>query len=53
MAISILAACQTEPATVERTSEVTATVTAIDLPGGWSRSGARKATSSPSRRTRT
>jgi hypothetical protein len=32
MAISILAACQTEPATVERTSEVTATVTAIDLP---------------------
>ena len=33
MAISILAACQTEPATVERTSEVTATVTAIDLPG--------------------
>ena len=32
MAVGILAACQTEPATVERTSEVTATVTAIDLP---------------------
>jgi hypothetical protein len=32
MAVGMLAACQTEPATVERTSEVTATVTAIDLP---------------------
>jgi hypothetical protein len=29
----ILAACQTEPATVERTSEVTATVVATDVPG--------------------
>jgi len=33
MAVGILAACQTEPATVERTSEVTATVVATDLPG--------------------
>ena len=33
MAVGILAACQTEPATVERTSEVTATVAAIDVPG--------------------
>jgi uncharacterized lipoprotein len=32
MAVGILAACQTEPTTVERTSEVTATVTAIDVP---------------------
>ena len=32
MAFGLLAACQTEPATVERTSEATATVTAIDLP---------------------
>jgi hypothetical protein len=32
MAVGILAACQTEPAMVERTSEVTATVTAIDVP---------------------
>lgn len=32
MALGMLAACQTKPATVERTSEVTATVTAIDLP---------------------
>jgi hypothetical protein len=32
MALGLLAACQTEPATVERTSEATATVTAIDLP---------------------
>jgi hypothetical protein len=32
MALGMLAACQTEPATVERTSEVTATVTAIELP---------------------
>jgi hypothetical protein len=32
MAMGILVACQTEPATVERTSEVTATVTAIDVP---------------------
>jgi uncharacterized lipoprotein len=32
MAIGILAACQTKPATVERTSEVTATVAAIDVP---------------------
>ena len=31
MAVSLLAACQTEPAMVERTSEVTATVAAIDL----------------------
>jgi hypothetical protein len=33
LALGILAACQTRPATVERASEVTATVTAIDLPG--------------------
>jgi uncharacterized lipoprotein len=32
VAVGMLAACQTEPATVERTSEVTATVTAIDVP---------------------
>ena len=32
LAVVTLAACQTEPATVERVSEVTATVTAIDLP---------------------
>ena len=32
LVIGILAACQTEPATVERTSEVTATVAAIDVP---------------------
>ena len=31
MAVSLLAACQTEPAMVERTSEMTATVAAIDL----------------------
>jgi hypothetical protein len=33
MAVGMLAACQTEPATVERTSEVAATVVAIDVPG--------------------
>jgi hypothetical protein len=32
LALGILAACQTNPATVERTSEVSATVAAIDLP---------------------
>jgi hypothetical protein len=32
MAIGMLAACQTKPATVERTSQVTATVAAIDVP---------------------
>jgi hypothetical protein len=31
--VGMLAACQTEPATVERTSEVTATVIALDVPG--------------------
>jgi hypothetical protein len=33
MAVGMLAACQTEPATVERMNEVTATVVAIDVPG--------------------
>ena len=33
MAVGMLAACQTAPTTVERTSEVTATVVAIDVPG--------------------
>lgn len=33
LAAGIVAACQTQPATVERVSEVTATVTAIDVPG--------------------
>jgi len=33
MVVGVLAACQTEPATVERMSEVTGTVAAIDVPG--------------------
>jgi hypothetical protein len=33
LAVGLLAACQTKPATVERVSEVTAAVAAIDVPG--------------------
>jgi hypothetical protein len=50
MEVGMLAACQTEPARVERTNEATATVTAIDLPERLVTLRGPKATSSPSRR---